>query len=150
MLFYIQTYLPIVFPHSFSLTPNIRMLILYTVLQAYPKKLTRRICWTIKSLFDWWSSFILMILMFESLGLCWEEKADASHQRSRVKWDFPLKQQVYLFFRKQQITWTRIAVGKFWTTNGSRKRFSIMNIESEFSQILFMSSCNTTLLRSIR
>ena len=70
--------------------------------------------------------------MFESLGLCWEEKADASHQRSRVKWDFPLKQQVYLFFRKQQITWTRIAVGKFWTTDGSRKRFSIMNIESEF------------------
>ena len=38
-----------------SLRPNIRLHILHTVHYTFPKVLTRRICWTIKSFFSWWS-----------------------------------------------------------------------------------------------
>ena len=36
--------------------PNISMYILHTFLRTFPKRLTRRICLTIKSCFSWWSS----------------------------------------------------------------------------------------------
>ena len=37
------------------LHPNISKHFLHTVLNTFPKVPTRRICWTIKSLFSWWS-----------------------------------------------------------------------------------------------
>ena len=37
------------------LHPNISLQVLHTFLHTFPNVLTRRICLTIKSLFDWWS-----------------------------------------------------------------------------------------------
>ena len=49
--------------------PHIRMHILHTVLNTFPKRLTRRIYLTIKSCFSWWSP-PLNDLMFDS-GVIW-------------------------------------------------------------------------------
>ena len=47
--------------------PNINMHILHTVLYTFPKVLTRRICFTVKSFLSWLTFlFILVTLMFSS------------------------------------------------------------------------------------
>ena len=47
--------------------PNINMHILHTVLYTFPKVLTRRICFTVKSFLSWLTFlFILVTLMFGS------------------------------------------------------------------------------------
>ena len=51
-----KDYMFLTFLHFFNpLHPIISMHILHTVLCTFPKVLTRRICLSIKSLFNWWS-----------------------------------------------------------------------------------------------
>ena len=61
------------------LLPNISMQILQTVLHTFPKRLTRRICLTIKSCFSWWSSPLFSWLSCLIQGWYGKEKLDASH-----------------------------------------------------------------------
>ena len=61
------------------LHPNISMSILCTVLYTFPKRLTRRICFTIKSYFDWWSSRLFLWLSCLIQGWYCKEKLDFSY-----------------------------------------------------------------------
>ena len=61
------------------LHPNISMHILHTVLYTFPKRLTRRICFTINSCFSWWSSLLFSWLSCLIQGWYCKEKLDASH-----------------------------------------------------------------------
>ena len=67
-----------------SLHPNINMHILHTVVYTFSNHvLARRICWTIKRIFSWWS-FPLFSCLIQ--GWYWKEKLDASlSQRLKVK-----------------------------------------------------------------
>ena len=59
--------------------PNISIQILHTILHIFPKELTRRICFTIKSCFSWWSSPLFSWLWCLIQGWHCKEKLDASH-----------------------------------------------------------------------
>ena len=58
---------------------NISMHILHTVLHTFPKRLTRRICLTIKSCFCWWSSTLFSWLSCLIQGWYGEENLDAGN-----------------------------------------------------------------------
>ena len=75
-------------------TPNISMHILHTVLYTFPKRLTRRICFTIKSCFSWWSSLLFSWLSCLIQGWYCKEKLDASNsERLRVNFWNPKSDQ---------------------------------------------------------
>lgn len=65
--------------HSEPFTPKVNMHILHTVLHTFPKRLTRRICFTIKSCFSRWSSPLLSWLSCLIQGWYCKEKSDAGH-----------------------------------------------------------------------
>ena len=64
--------------------PNINMHILHTVLYTFPKVLTRRICFTVKSFLSWLTFlFILVTLMFGS-GWYWKEDLEITLKGQKV------------------------------------------------------------------
>ena len=63
------------------LHPNISMHILHTVLNTFPKVLTRRICLTIYSFYCWWSFPFFLWPFCVIWGWYCKEKLDASHSQ---------------------------------------------------------------------
>ena len=63
------------------LHPSISIHILHTVLYRVPEVLTRRICWTIKSLFSWWSFLLFLWPLRVIQGGYYREMLDASHSQ---------------------------------------------------------------------
>ena len=61
------------------LNPNISTHILYTVLYTFPKVLTRRICFTIKSFFSFWLFTLFLLPKYLTHGWYCYEKLDANH-----------------------------------------------------------------------
>ena len=62
-----------------SLQANISMHILHTVPYTFPKRLTSRICLTVKTCFSYWSSPLFSWLLRLIQGWYSKEKLDASH-----------------------------------------------------------------------
>ena len=77
--------------------PNISMQILHTILNTIPKRLTRRICVTIKSCFSWWSSPPFSWLSCLIQRWYSEEKLDANHSLGIKSYSFPYFRQLRCF-----------------------------------------------------
>ena len=84
------------------LQPNISMHILHTVLHTFSKRLTRRICLTIKScLNSWWSSPVFSWLSCVIQEWYSKEKLDANHSNlgfKGLRWYQSLHEELKFFF----------------------------------------------------